>query len=228
MQLVLRGRSFGQDIVNVLHFEASGAQELLIPTDSDKQAWAQAVAAGWISGQRTAFLSQKPVDYTLLDVVAQVVEKNGVGHGKLAETENAMSVAGAVTQNAENNIDAAVIRFKSVASGKHSRGRMYYGPLNPDMTSQGQLVSAVITALGVIFNGLLTAYSGATPTDGALLTVYSRPLHAGEQQWTVRIGGTLTVKSNPTAYAGNSNNVTAVQVDPIVRSQRRREIGVGS
>jgi hypothetical protein len=63
--------------------------------------------------------------------------------------------------------------------------------------------------------------------DSWNLTIYSRPYDNPHGDYVKRVGGTLTVVSKPD-YAGNSNFVIAHSVDGILRSQRRRQVGVGA
>jgi len=227
MQLVLRGRVAGQDVVNVHHFEATAAQELLLTSDTDAQAWADAVKAGWLSAHQTRFRACHPNDWLLNEVVAQVLERPSLLEHKLTETTSTPGSAGTVGAGSGSLSSAAVIKWTSAVAGKHHRGRTFIGPIPTGFVLDGALVSTLITPLDAYRTNLVTSYSGATPSDGALLTIYSRPLDAGEQQWTVRIGGSLVVRAN-VDYDGNSSNVTGSATDPIARSQRRREVGVGS
>jgi hypothetical protein len=59
------------------------------------------------------------------------------------------------------------------------------------------------------------------------LTVYSRPYNHLDYGY-VTGSGPNRVFFYPPDYAGNSTNIIGYSVDSILRSQRRREIGVGS
>lgn len=226
-RITLRAKVGVNDIINSHHFEATAAQQLLNVSDAAAQSWAQAIAADWITSLTASWRACHPNDYTLLNVVAQVLDRSGQLNHKLVQTENPVSSAGTVAGASAALSDACVTKWRSIGAGKHHRGRSYVGPIPQGYVLVG-LVSATYTGLvNTYAQALLTRYSGLTPSEGALLTIYSKPLDAGKQQWTKRVGPALTVFSNPD-YDGDSSNVVSAIVDPIIRTQRKREVGVGS
>jgi len=228
--LVLHGRGAAQDMVTVFHFEATGAQQLLNTSDAAAQSWADALIDDWRTNHMSAWLAIIPAPYTLPRVTAQVLERNGQTNHKLSLTERTYtsSFTGTYTATAATTdpTTCGIIRWKTPQAGKKHRGRSYV-PF-PGTTTAGQLVSNAKTVYQTFADGMITSYSGSTPANGSLMTVYSRPYSAPAGAYVKRIGGVLTVVNDTTDYDGDSTNITARQVDDILRVQRRRELGVGS
>jgi hypothetical protein len=213
-------------IVNVLHF-GIGAPT----TDAAEQTALQTLLTSIDANVRAPYLAGKTSDYTLDVIRGQALHRAGVTHLHLAPIDQTpTTTVGAIGSSYASLTDCIVLKEKTILGGKHHRGRLYIGPLsNASGLVGGMLTDA--THKGY-HNQLVTAlntykFGGTHYADGQL-GVYSRPLHAGEQQWPVRVGGTLTVRSNAAAYAGDFTEVTSLLFDWTLRELHRRELGVGS
>jgi hypothetical protein len=200
-------------------------------TDAATQTALQTLLTSIDANVRVAYLGCKPQDYVLDVIRGQAIQRATVAHLSLAPLDQVpTTTAGTVVANASSLTDCVVLKMRTALGGKHHRGRNYIGPIWPNVLPvEGVLTDA--TSKGY-FNALITAlntykFGGTHYADGSL-GIYSRPLHAGEQQWAVRVGSTLTVRSNAAAYTGDFQEVTSMVYDWTLRELHRREVGVGS
>jgi hypothetical protein len=232
-QLSLIGVCDTAQIVNTHFFEASEVIEAQLLNDQLAIEWSEGLVDDYITSLKAAYLACHTGDYTLQMVKCQVMERPGSFRHKLIPTERPQTAGnvGGIGVAAEATQVAVVIKWKTPQAGKSSRGRSYIGPVPPVLMSSGRLATgnadspryqqyadAMIARYGALAGVEANAYR---------LTIYSKPYNQGEYQYATRKTGSLTVES-PADYAGNSTNVTVAVVDPILRTQRRREIGVGS
>jgi len=230
-RLSLIGRCQGQTIVNVFHFEATTVHEATLGSDVVAQTSGATLATDWNTNLKTAYLAQLSSDYTLQTIRSQIVERPGQTDHILLATDNVTGLPGAGTSGAASDdmSTAVVIKWKSVLAGRHSRGRTYIGPVQEIISAAGLVSSA--TPFTAFKDAMITRYTGlgAGVVAGWNFTVYSRPYNAPHGAYTVRVPGSgLTVVNNTTDYDGDSNFITSGKVDTILRTQRRRQIGVGS
>jgi hypothetical protein len=230
----LLGTCQGQNIVNTLAYEASGALEATLVSDALAQTAAGLLAADWggTAAITTPWRNCHTTDYNLNGVEVQVVERPGLVSHQLMPVlyGTGMPLAGAGPGAADDMAASAVIRWRSLVAGKHHRGRMYIGPLGDADTLGGILQAAFLVNLDAYRNAQIARYTGAGAgaVSGYVQTVYSRPYNAPHGAYTKRIGGLLTVVNAGTDYNGDSSFVTSSDRDVRARVQRRREIGVGS
>jgi len=229
-QLTLLGTALGQQIVNVFNFEASGVQELSFGDDAARITASGDLADKWITGNKLAFVNASCTDYVLQNVKCQVMEVRGSFRHKLSPIERAQTTsnAGPGGYPAEHPGASVVVRWRTNLAGKRFRARSYLGPVPATAQVDGRVSGPYLTAMSTFVTGMTTRWAAghAAPLD-YYLTVYSRPYNEGEYQYTSRKTGTLQVVT-PVEYEGNSTNVTTAQIDTILRSQRRRNIGVGN
>jgi len=229
-QLTLIGVCDTAQIVNVHHYEASNASDGLLTNDAARSNSAGLLADDWIANLKTAWLTMHPPEYTLQMVKAQVLEVKGETNRKLSQVERAQTTSniGLAAAASEVTHVAAVIRWRTPVAGKSSRGRTYVGPLPSNWMSSGVLTAPATTAITAYGTAMRTRYTFAgTPATAYLLTIYSKPYNHQEYGYPTGHNPTRTWYYPPD-YDGNSTNVTEFQVDPILRVQRRREVGVGS
>jgi hypothetical protein len=230
-RMSLLARCESQNIVNVFHIEATPTHEVTLDTDAKATASGANLAADWNTSLKTAFLAQLPTDYSLQVVRVQVVERpNQVDRVLLAsDIVTGLPAPGTNGAVADDMTTAAVIKWKTLQAGRHSRGRTYIGPLNDTQTTLGILNTP--TPFNAFKDAMITRYTGAGAgvTAGWAFTVYSRPYNAPHGAYTIRVPGQgLTVVNNTVDYNGTSTYITGGQVDLTLRTQRRRQLGVGS
>lgn len=230
-QLSIIGTAFGQQFVNVHHFEASGIDEATFSNDQAAQAAGQALATAWIGGQKDEYLGCVSTDYTMVMVRAQILERPNLREHRLTPVEIPSTGAGTGGQAlgpSEDTSVCGVIRWRTPQAGKSHRGRNYFGPVPASWRNNGLLATAGVTALTAYRDAMIAAYGQTEPPlAGWALTIYSRPYDQGEYGY-VKGSGAQREMHFPPDYNGNSTNVTLGAVDAVLRSQRRRQIGVGA
>lgn len=229
-QLSVIGNHSGAQVVNVHHFEASGVQEGTLLTDELAVAAGASLASAWGGAYKTAFLACHDVGYTINTIRCQVIERPGNWRHRLSPTETTLTTGnvGTITPEAENTTTSAVIRWRSTLAGKRFRARSYIGPITDASSANGRLATGITTALNAYITQMLQGFGSATvPAVSTALTVYSRPYNEGEYGYPRGQNPNRTFYYPP-EYAGNSTNVATGSVDPVLRVQRRREVGVGS
>lgn len=227
VQLTLLGTYQNNRIANVFNFEASAVQDALLVTDELASDWAQVVAEDWRDNLQTAWLACVANAYTLESIRGQVVERPNQVMRRLGarDVTPAAPAAGTAGTTSSTPSTCAVIRWKSTAADRGSRGRTYVSPLFQTWTSAGVLQTAGLTAMNAFADAMLTRYKITVAAfQGGFLTVYSRPM---QERYSIRrVAGVPTVSARG-SHNGNSTAVLSRQVDTILRQQRRRELGVG-
>jgi hypothetical protein len=234
-ELVLIGSGAGSaQIVNVHCFEASAVEEALFGGDAGANTSAIALRDDWIANLKTAWLAchnGAAGGYTLNIVGVQIVERPGLVSHRLGRQDSVLTSGNIGTDIATPPLpaeDAAVIRWKSLIATRHARGRTYVAPISSTTSSvAGVLTAGQVTALDAYATALRARYKPTGAHDSWNLTVYSRPYDNPHGNYVKRVAGALTVVPKPD-YAGNSNFVIAHAVDTTIRSQRRRQVGVGA
>lgn len=224
------GVALGQQIINVFTFEMSGALELLQTGDLTRQAACQSLTDDWITNLKTTWLATHTPDYRIDMVRGQVMEVKNYFRRRLSPTERAQTTSnvGTATGTAEELGASAVVKWRSTVAGKSHRGRTYLGPLSGSWVADGRLTTPATTAITTWAQAMKSRYHvGGTPVDLWLQTVYSRPYNQGEYGYP-QGRNPNRIWYYPPEYAGDSTNCTDFGIDPIVRMQRRRQIGVGA
>jgi hypothetical protein len=229
-QMTLIGSAVGVQVVNTHHFEAATALNASITDDTLAIAEGGDLADDWLTSLKTAWLAAHGPDYTLNMVKVQCLERPGLFRHKLTPIERPQTtgnVGTAALSGAALSV-AAVIRWRTPQAGKSHRGRTYVGPVPSNWLSAGLLNTTAAAAIATYGTAMVGRYGvGGSQYNVYGLTIYSRPYNEGEYAYPSRKGGIYHIEK-PVDYAGNSTNVLASQLDSVLRSQRRREIGVGS
>ncbi len=230
MRLAVQGVCQGQSIVAVHHFEAPGAVDSTLVTDALARSWAASVATDWHSNCKSAWLAPHTADYTLLNVQSQVLQRPGQRDHVLSPTDltPTVPIVGGIAGTADDLTTAGVIRWRTDIAGKSHRGRTYIGPLGDVQTDVGRIATGSQAAFTAYATVMINRYTGASPIfTGANLTIYSRPYDSGEYRYVKGSGAAMEIVVPPD-YDGNSTFVIGGSLDPVARTQRRRQIGVGS
>lgn len=228
-EMVIKGRCQGQQIINVHHFEAAATLDAAINTDALKQAEGPLIAANWLTNCKAAYLDLHTNDYTLDEIITQVVEVNGQTNHVLAamSTTTGLPSAGTTAAAADDMTTALNIKWRSLLAGKHRRGRSMMGPQFEGASLAGLVVAGSLTVMTAYRTAMARYRLTGAEALKWLHTVYSKPYNTGQYQYTKRVAGVLTVVT-PTDYNGDSNNIVDSANDPILRVVRRREIGKGA
>jgi hypothetical protein len=230
-QLSIIGAASGSQFVTTHHFEAEATFDTALNiSDEAAQAAGTDLANAWITAVKPEYLACCGNNYGMLTVRAQILERNGQFRHRLVPTEVASTGAGTASSGQPGpDLEAAMcIRWRSVQAGKRHRGRSYLGPVPPAMISGGVLNTLHLAAGMAYVTAMLAEWgpSGTAPLNWRL-TVYSRPYNNGEYGYPT---GSHPNKMfhYPEDYAGNSTWVTSGSPDSVLRSQRRRQVGVGA
>lgn len=227
-ELVLLGRIAGQQVVNVHAFEASAVEEALFVTlDTSANASAIVLRDDWVTNLKAQYLAVMASNYVLETVGVQIVERPGLVSHRLGRQDVTPAAPAGTRANACSRLQvAAVMQWKSLLATRHARGRTYFPAVEDVLADIGVLSPAVQTAYNTYAAAMIARYKPGGTHDSWNFTVYSRPYTAPAGDYTKRIGGALTVVHKPD-YVGDSNFITSSHLDPTLRTQRRREIGVG-
>jgi len=113
--------------------------------------------------------------------------------------------------------DAAVISLRTGSKGGRKRGRFYLPGLSENYQNDGQMSGAQLTAVQALANGIVTAYGAGGSETAYRLVVYSPEVltFPAPKPKKPRPGTVIT-------------DVTSYVVSPVIRTQRRRSIGLGA
>jgi hypothetical protein len=113
--------------------------------------------------------------------------------------------------------DAAVISLRTGSKGGRKRGRFYLPGLTENYQQDGQMMGAQLTAIQALGNGIVEAYGAGGSETAYRLVVYSPEVltFPEPKPKKPRPGRIIT-------------DVTSYVVSPVIRTQRRRSIGLGA
>lgn len=202
-KLVTKFSLFGQQLRPGLHFQSNVA----LNTGSD-------LITTFHSSVTQVLISRLPADVLLHGFVA---EDKVPGLAASVETTIVPPTPGALAEPALPPQDAVLFSFKSALKSQRSRGRVYWPGATEAGTASGQLTSTSQSLWNDWVNHLLTTYVGASPVSGWRLVTYSPE--------------DLTPPKAPPVFKPRPGQVitpvSAIILDPVIRSQRRRQIGKG-
>ena len=229
-RLALLGTCQGQSIVSVYHFEATPVRDPTLTSDTIARQWADDVAEDWETNCKAAWLAIHTADYSLINIQSQVLQRPSQVDRALTPTDRTPGtpVVGAITGPVDDMTTAVVIKWRSDVAGKAHRGRTYVGPLSDAMADAGRLASGYVAGFTAYITVMQNRYTGASALfSDANLTIYSRPYNSGEYRYVKGSGPSMQIVIPPD-YNGDSTNVIGGNVDLVLRTQRRRQLGVGS
>ena len=201
-RVAVNSRLYDQLIVNVLHYQQSTANGT---ADSDMKKLADAYEATVKESLRSVTImgfSQKLLEVRTMPIPPVALE----GYDRvLADGE------GLLDENGIPPSGCVVVRKRTAKLGLAYRGRMYVAGVSQEQVSAGQLLETPYTDLwlpfaGVLKNAIVDVASGS-PTFSPVLSKLV-PIE----------GGGFELLTTP---------IISCDVDPVIRSQRRREVGVG-
>jgi hypothetical protein len=218
--LALYTSLLGQQCVNVWSFEHKPPDPI---DDAGRLNDCQWLIDDWIAHIQGAWATMTPGALSLVRLVAQVQQPR-----RLAPVEHVYDpgAVGAIGGDVPNPSAAAVIQWRSLYATRFSRGRSYIPGLTAGMMAGGKLTGAQIALYKTFADAMVARYGDGSVAQAVWdFTIYSRPYD--HEYYTKRVNKVLTVVDK-TNYAGNSSHVVSGRVDPTIRTQRRRELGVGA
>lgn len=204
-ELAIKGLVQGQQIVTTHYFRAEAAGDLtaLIATD-------------WVTDCKALYRTMQPTDYTMTELFCRQINPPGPAGADLALVApnggNAANASGALNA-------AAVITWTTAYVGRSRRGRSFIGPLQQGGALLGSLAAVEVTNKTNYAAQMLASFgSGGTRAADCRFVI-----------WSHKIAGSFG--QNPPPAMGSPTSASAYvqgfRVNTIVRSQRRRELGVG-
>lgn len=198
------GSLHGQQIVSVFHYKQATNN---VTANSD----VKELALAWKADVMTPYVEAMSQDYTGLVIEARSMPIGGapmVGHD---QTE---AVVGDVAQDALPPASAAVIRRITGFLGRKYRGRLFMPAVPVGWVSEGRITDAggiaIYGSLANAMKAVIDSPNAGAPTFTPVIAAY---------EYTPPLVHPTSVRSTV---------ITGCTLDKIVRSQRRREIGVGA
>lgn len=205
-ELAIKATCLSQQIVATHHLRAEGAGDMstVIPT-----AWNTSLKASW--------LASLPTIYSLSILACRQINPPGPVGVEFTPTG---TITGNVNTAISTLVLAGVIKWTSAYVGRSRRGRTFVGPLTADSAVNGTLIAGRVTQLQAYVTAMLALWGpGGTGVADARLVIWSRTIADSTSQSPPPAMGNVLSAS---AY------VTAGNAQAIARTQRRRELGVGS
>lgn len=205
-ELTIKATCLGQVIVATHHIRAENSGDL-----------STTFASQWNTTCKGPWLANLPNSYSLTILACRQINPPGPVGVEFTPT-------GTITGNgaaAVTSLTAAgVLKWTTAFVGRSRRGRTFVGPLPGDQYTLGQLTGPRVAGLNTYATTILGLWgsAGSAATDGRLV-IWSRTIADQVSQNPPPAMGTV---SSASAY------VTAGSGQAILRTQRRREIGVGS
>lgn len=229
-QLSIIGSESNVQLVNVHNFEATVVNEATFTSDDVAIVAQQTLITAWLAAGKTTYLAAHDSTYRLNNVRCQVLERPGNVNHKLSPTENTQTSGNAGVQpgGSEDMTSSANIKWRSSRAGKQYRGRSYVGPVPSTYISQGAFENTGLATYQAYADAMISTFGALAGSNLAFrLTIYSRPYNHLEYGYATGHNPSRTWYYPPD-YDGDSTNVIAGTVDPTIRTQRRRQLGVGS
>lgn len=194
---------FGQNIRTGFHFESNTATQGPLE-----------LVDHWHTGVAPVLVARQSVDCVLS---GYRVEQKVPGTAASVETVVEPPLAGFLQEPALPPADAVVFSLKSALKSPRSRGRMYWVGATEPNSAAGQLTAPGLVQWQEVAAAIAAIFLGASPTSGWKLCVYS-------PEALVHADGTPVTPPRPGTIV---TPVSAIIVDQILRTQRRRQIGHG-
>lgn len=206
-RLAAVGSLAGQLIVNTFHYrQSTGNTSTLSDTESLARAWN---AKFLDPTARLVNVQAQAMEWKLIESRSFPLPGTPMVGYDLVTTET-----GVVEEVALPPSVAAIIRRKTALLGRKYRGRIYIAGLGVGTTASGLINDAgTITDLGDL---AIALYAPLTWTAG------------GSPTFIPEICTVVSDGATPPVYSYRATDITYAVVDLVLRSQRRREVGVGA
>jgi len=201
-RVVIRQRLFGSEVDNVLWFRERAGSSVGSGNNS------ATLANNIRTGIDTTFRAMTTTSHFYEAVQATRMVPYGDGPVEDAWTAGTAGTAGSGATI--HPASAGVLTLYTSKIGRSRRGRIYLAGFNPGNTASGLWSSTSLTAMGN-FSAVLTTRYGPSGTQSWELGV-----------WSKKIAG-ATPPFDSTAF----EPITSIAVRAQIRSQRRRQVGVG-
>jgi len=201
-RVVIRGRLFGSEIDNVMWFrERAGSS---VGSGNNSAALAANVRTGIDTNWRA--IASTSMFYEAVQATRMV--PYGDGPSEDAWAANTAGSAGAST--AVHPQSAAVLTLYTSKIGRSRRGRIYICGMPGTNAASGLWSAGTITGLTAIATTLTTRYGPS-----------------GSQSWELGVWSKKLAGATPPFTASAFEPITSIAVRSQIRSQRRRQVGVG-
>lgn len=171
------------------------------------------IAQAWVAVVIPLLVAATSVDVNWDSVLVTDTSPSGLLQYELPLTQPS---PGAITGDSLPTQCAVVVSLLSNVKGRRTRGRFYLPGISETDTTQGNLVGPQLTAIQALANGLEANFGVSNVSALYKLVVWS-PVDTVAPP-------PKPFKPRPTQMI---TDITSYRVDPIIRTQRRRAIGVG-
>lgn len=205
-ELSIRATCLSQQIVATHHLRAMAAGDLSV-----------AIPTAWNTTCKASWLAQLPAAYSLVILACRQINPAGPVGVEFTPTG---TIVGTTATQPSSLVACGVMKWTTAYVGRSRRGRTFYGPLGGDQYTGGNVLAGTKTNMQAYITALLGLW-GAAGSDAAnaRLVIWSRTIAGpGGQPIPPAMGD----PASASAY------VLAGSAQTIVRTQRRRELGVGA
>lgn len=201
-----RGTLRGQQVEFGVHLQTPAAG-----TEADD------IAASWAATVMPLVLAATSVEINWFDIVVSDVRTAAAGGLASVTLGLTQPNPGLVTGDCLPGQNAVVVGLRSGLKARRGNGRFFVPGVSETNHANGVLTGTQLTAVQALADGIMSAY-GPGGTEGNMRLVIYSPEDLTPPPVKV-------FKPRPGVVV---TPVTGQHVDPIIRTQRRRSIGVGA
>lgn len=172
------------------------------------------LAAHWAANMTPLVIAATSAEVNWDEVIVADVNPLGKSSVHVAFTQPS---PGAITGDCLPGQNSVVVQLLTGNKGRGGHGRFYVPGVSETNHVNGLLTGTQLTAIQALANGLENFYG-----PGGLFANYRLSIYSGEQLTPPRV---KPFKARPGVIV---QTVQDTRVDPIIRTTRRRAIGVGS
>lgn len=171
------------------------------------------LAAHWAANVTPLVTAATSVEVNWDEVIVADVRPEGAASVHVALTQ---PLPGLITGECLPGQNSVVVQLNTNTKGRAGHGRFYLPGISESTSSNGVVTGTQLTAIGALANGLENYYG-----PGGTFANYRLCIYSAEQLDPPRV---RPFKPRPGTV---SKLVLDTRVDPIIRTTRRRAIGVG-
>lgn len=175
---------------------------------------AQELANHWAANVTNLVTAATSVEVNWDEVVVSDVLPTGAQSVHVALSQ---PLPGLVTGECLPGQNSVVVQFSTGRKGRASHGRIYIPGISEANQANGIVTGTQLTAIAALANGLENFYG-----PGGIFASYRMCIYSPEELDPPRV---KPFKPRPGVM---TNLITDTRVDPIIRTTRRRAIGVGA
>lgn len=171
------------------------------------------LAASWVATAMPLITAATSAAVNWDEVVVSDTSATGEESVELAITQ---PHPGTIAGDSLPNQNAMLVGLRTGTKGRRRRGRFYLPGVAESGQTDGVITGAQLTAVQALAQGIINAYGGGGTETNWRLVIYSPP------------SPPFVPKAAPPVHTDTLiTPVTSHDIDEVIRTQRRRSIGVG-